>query len=352
MKLDCPGLTRERMASGAYRWRVRVKGRKSWKITLPIEPTHPEFLAHYHAARRGEKLETPAPFVEPKAMRGSVAWLVDAYQDAMPGLNLDPTTIKQRGYFLAQLRKEYGDYSMVMGSADVLKMRDARASTPGAADNFVKTVRAMYAWGKSRGFVKENPAVDVGKINRDGTGATPWTPADLLKFRDKHPQGTMAHLALTLFMFTACRRSEIIHLGAANEVQRDGVLWLDWQPSKAGAKRVRVPVLPPLKRALDAQVVRGLSTYLVTDYGRPFASPDAFANRFRKWCVAADLADRSAHGIRKAAGELLAEAGATEYQIMSVHGHSSPATSKVYTQGAERATLAGQAMKLLAGMDW
>lgn len=39
------------------------------------------------------------------------------------------------------------------------------------------------------------------------------TLEDLNQFRATHPPETMADLALTLFMFTACRISDIIHLG-------------------------------------------------------------------------------------------------------------------------------------------
>ncbi|MDP1669812.1 hypothetical protein [Phaeovulum sp.] len=60
----------------------------------------------------------------------------------------------------------------------------------------------------------------------------------------------------------------------------------------------------------------------------------------------------SSHGIRKAAGELLALQGASQYHIMAVHGHSSAKTSEVYTKGVERDRLAEQAMRMLEGMEW
>lgn len=352
MRLDMPGLFVEKMPSGNIRWRCRPKGDRTRKITLPCGPDHPAFLEHYHAARAGLSLDAPAPIEQPKVIRGSIAWLVGQYIDAMPGLGLDPKTIKQRTYFLRNLESDKGDHALDMPQSALVKIRDGMAQTPGAADNYIKTVRAMYSWAVARGYAKANPAAGLGKLIKVHEGATPWTVADLKQYRDRHAPGTMAHLALTLYMFTACRVSEIILLGPGNEKTVNGALWLDWQPSKAGASRVRIPVLPPLKRALEGRTVTGLTTYLVTEYGKPFASPAAFAGKFRKWCLAAGLADRSAHGIRKAAGELLAEAGATEYQIMSVHGHSSPATSKVYTQGAERARLASDAMSKLGNLDW
>lgn len=353
VKLDLPGLICEPLPSGNVKFRVRVIGNKAKRITLRLRPGDPDFLSEYTAARAG--LVAGQPFARqgpPPPVRGSVSWLAAAYESAMPGLGLDPATIKQRRHFLGQLRDQAGDYSADMPIAELVAMRDARSATPGAADNFVKTVRAMYRWGLDRGMVDHNPAAGVGRINRDMRGAVPWSVADLKQFREKHPPGTMPHLALTLFMFTACRISEAVKLGRENETDRAGITWLDWQPSKKGAKRVQIPILPPLARAIRGMTVLHPKAYLLTDYGRPFASSAAFGNKFRDWCKTAGLDDRSSHGIRKAAGEFLALQGATQYQIMAVHGHASARTSHVYTQGVERATLAGKAMDLLAGMDW
>ena len=179
----------------------------------------------------------------------------------------------------------------------------------------------------------------------------PWTIDDLRRYRDHHPPGTPAYLCLTLFMFTACRISDAVVLGRANEFKRNGVRTLKWQPSKKGSAPVEIPMLPPLYKATRTSVVQG-RTYLLTAHGRPFRSPDALGQKFRKWCREAGLEGRSSHGIRKAAGNLLAEEGCTQYQIMSVHGHTQAKTSEVYTKGVERWKLAAEAMRVLEAMDW
>jgi integrase len=127
---------------------------------------------------------------------------------------------------------------MAMPRSAVIGIRDGMSSTPGAADNMVKAIRALYAWGIENGHVSDNPPSNIAKINH-GTGAVPWSVDDLQKFRDRHPAGTMAHLALTLFMFSACRIGDAPFLGRSNELQRDGLIWLDWQPSKKGSTRHR-----------------------------------------------------------------------------------------------------------------
>jgi integrase/recombinase XerD len=49
--------------------------------------------------------------------------------------------------------------------------------------------------------------------------------------------------------------------------------------------------MPELQTALDAVPKEaragGVLTFLVNDYGKPFASAAAFGNKFADWCVAA-----------------------------------------------------------------
>lgn len=353
MKIDLPGLLRERMASGRYRYRVRVEGDKATRIPLAVGPEDRQFMEHYRAARAGVKLERAASPVEAATPR-TISWLTLLFEEAMQarvkaGL-LKANTAKQRAAFYARLRELYGQKSVDMPRKQVVKIRDDMMETPGAADNMVKAIRAMYAWALDQGHVSENPALEIGTINR-GKGAIPWTVDDMAKFKEKHPPGTTAHLALTLFMFTACRIDDVVKLGRDHEVMRDGINSLHWQPGKRGSSPVTVPILPPLARAIAAQKVVG-ATYLLTEHGKPFASGAAFGNKFRKWVADAGLTDRSAHGIRKAAGELMARAGATQYEITAVHGHVSAKTSEIYTKGYDRLRAAASAMSKMGDMDW
>lgn len=353
MKLDLPGLLKEKLPSGRYRYRVRVEGKKFLRIPLSIGPEDPRFLSHYNAARAGVRLG-PQSTAADAAPPSTLEWLTHSFELAMrarvkAGL-MHPGTLKQRAAFYARLRADYGNKDMAMPRSAVIRIRDGMIETPGAADNMVKAIRALYAWAVDQGHVAENPATGIGTINR-GVGATPWTIEDMRAFKTKHPPGTMAHLALTLFMFTACRIDDVVKLGCGNEVMRDGVASLQWRPGKRGSEWVTVPILPPLARAIAAQQAKG-PTYLLTELGKPFASGAAFGNRFRKWVADAGLTDRSPHGIRKAAGELMALEGASQYHIMAVHGHTQAKTSEIYTKGVDRTRLAAEAMRMLSTMDW
>jgi len=350
MRLHMPGLTRHKRPDGTWKYRVREDGNAARRVTLPCGPEHPEFQRCYAEARRGVTPKIEETDVLPR----SFAWLVKKYDRAMTekvaAKSMHPSTAQQRRAFYARLIPEHGDKHMAMPTRAVIDIRDRLAATPGAADNMVKALAALYRWAIDRGYVSDNPAKGVSRINK-GKGAVPWSVDDLRQYRERHPPGTMAHLALTLFMFTACRIGDAAVLGRAHERRDGAVTWLEWQPEKKGSTPVSVPILPPLADAIAAQKVVG-PTYLLTAHGKPFASKNALGNWFRDRVREAGLTDRSPHGIRKAAGELLALEGATQYHIMAVHGHTQARTSEVYTSGVNRKKLAAEAMAHLRGMEW
>lgn len=92
-------------------------------------------------------------------------------------------------------------------------------------------------------------------------------------------------------------------------------------------------------------------TYLTTAYGDPFSSSSSLDNRVRKWIAAAGLvgsdgkANRSQHGIRKGVAEMMAESGATEYELMAAFGWTEAKTAGVYTRKFQRRGAARSATK-------
>ncbi|SFG13813.1 hypothetical protein SAMN04488020_101281 [Palleronia marisminoris] len=72
-RVDFSGLMIERLPSGNTRCRVRMKGDKARKITLPVNPDHPDFADHYRAARAGERLSVTGVHGPD---RGTLGWLV------------------------------------------------------------------------------------------------------------------------------------------------------------------------------------------------------------------------------------------------------------------------------------
>ena len=361
MKINYPGLWAEPLPSGQVLYRVRMEGNTARKIRLHVAPDHPKFDEHYRAARAGIQLEPESTPVD-AAMRGSLDRLVLSFLES---LERDVThgqasilTLHQKRGLLNELRDmrdddgdRYGQCAMEIPQHHLIRIRDRMRDTPSKANNMMKAVRVMFKWACERGITASNPGIGIAPCREKAIGAVPWTVEDLRKYRAAHPPGTPAHLCLTLFMFTACRISDAVRLGRGNEFTRAGITGIGWQPKKKNARFVEIPMLPPLMTATRASTVQG-QTYLLTEHGRPFKSSEGLRQRLKKWCDSAGLENRSSHGIRKAAGALLAEEGCTVYEVMSVHGHASPKTSEIYTRGAERWKLAQSATARLAAMEW
>lgn len=354
LKVKYPGLLCEKLPSGATRYRVRVAGNKAKRIPLSVAPDHPQFSEIYHAARAGVKLE-PEASPEERAIRNSIGWLAAKYLSDMERQvkagTASPLTLKKRRGIMGVLTGRYADMAMDIPTGRLVELRDEYSDTPARADSIIEGIRGMYRWATEREICSVNPAIGIARIDSGRGGATPWTADDLKKYRDHHKPGTTPHLALTLFMFTACRISDAVRLGRDDETMVEGIRALSWQPTKKGSAHVTIPLLPPLYRATRAETVTG-KTYLLNYKGQPFSSPDSLGQMFRRWCREAGLENRSSHGIRKAAGHLLAQEGCSQYQIMTIHGHTQAKTSEVYTKGVERWRLAKDAMAALEGMDW
>jgi len=358
MRVNYPGLLIEKHRNGKPRYRVRVEGHKQKRIAIPVGPDDAEFANYYFAARAGAEW---TPTGKPDPARKSLDWLAKGYIEHLERLVkaklASPLTLKQRRSMMRRLCDyidddgRYGDLSMEAPQAAFVRIRDAWSATPAEADNLMKACRAMYAWAMERQEISHNPADGVAKIHRSRGGAKPWTADDLKKFKTKHQRGTPAHLWLTLQMFTACRIGDAIWLGRDSEVQRNGEVWLEWQPRKKGSAPVAIPMLPPLLTATRAAKVVG-AAYILNEHGKPFSSPESLRNRIQKWCKAAGIVGKSSHGVRKAVAELLAEAGCSQHQIMSIMAHSQAKTSEIYTKGAQRRALSGEAMQALASLDW
>lgn len=372
MRLNFPGLLKEPLPSGAVRYRVRVKGHKARRIRLHVDPDHPKFREHYEAARQGIEMEPEAPPDE-SHIRGSVGWLVakhieDMERQVAAGITSWRTLKKRRG-LLSQVSasvatdetlkrrgkspmvEDWSAYSIKVPPGRILALRDRLSDTPALADSTIEALRVMFRWAMDRGYTSSNPALGIPKIDRGKGGARPWTTGDLRKFRERHHPGTTPYLGLTLLMFTACRIGDARLLGRDNEFTRNGVRGLGWQPEKRGSAYVEIPIVEPLARALrDAPV--GAATYLVGKLGKPFSSGDTMSQTFKRWCHEADVPHLSAHGVRKATGDLLAHAGCSQYQIMAIHGHTQAKTSEIYTKGVQRWRLASDAVAAMRGIEW
>lgn len=279
---------------------------------------------------------------------GSLEWLVNQWKQSADWLLSSPATQRQRENILDRVLADNGTVSFSKITAEhVRKGRDKRIKTPAAANNFIKTLRALFRWASDPAVkhAKSNPAQEVKLIPLTGEGHTPWTREDVQRFRDHWPLGTMPRLALEIYLWTGLRRGDAARLGRQHI--RDGVISMRTEKRgrhKAEGVQLDLPVLPPLREAIDAMPVQGL-TLITGKSGRPLVK-ETLGNLFAEWCADAGV-DARAHGIRKLAASMAAESGATEKELQAWFGWITNTQSRLYTERADRARLAKSAAEKL-----
>lgn len=341
--LNLKYLLRDVDRHGNERVYVRRNGRK---VRIRETETIEGFMAAYRAAletsskRAGAKPTLAAP--------ASLRWLVQSYYQTPEFMGLHETTRKKRRAILEGICLEHGTkpFARLEMSHVRIHIRDPKAATPEAANGRVKALRQVFKWAVDVGYTANNPAQGVpmlAPVNPDGFHT--WTRAEVEKYMNRHPSGTKARLAMALFLYTGVRISDAVQLGP--QMERNGDLhFVEAKNRDNKPKHREIPILPPLRSEMDANP-SGHLAYIVTEYGRPYASPKAFANWFKRQCVAAGLPHCTAHGLRKAGATFAAEQGATEHQLMAIFGWNSPKQAARYTESVDRKKLVSEAMHLI-----
>jgi integrase len=357
---DFKYLFRDKDRRGNWRVYARVARRK---IRIREPEGTPAFAAAYAvavealkaggAAPRGKEIDRAAP--------GSLGWLAAEYfasakfkamaarspksaktrRGVIEGCLREPLTVGGKMIMRDCPYKRFDATHMMM-----LRDRKAKADLPGAANNRLKYFSSFFGWAieaKKYGL-GVNPVRDAKAIQYATGGFHTWTRDDVAAYEKRHPLGTKARLAMALLLYLGARRQDMIRLGPKNK--HGGVM--SYVPKKTTYKRVEEshkPILPPLADALAATPT-GINTFLVNDYGKPFADA-GMGNKMREWCDQAGLPECTAHGLKKIAATLCAEAGATDRQMMALFDWTSERQANTYTEAASRRRMAAEAGKIL-----
>jgi site-specific recombinase XerD len=304
-----------------------------------------------------------------KIRRGSFGWLTENYLSRAP--MADSTRAQKRRVLTA-----IGDETCLSKSGTPLRhmnyngltrkhialLRDQKRDKVEAANHRVKALSALFVWAINEEFMTENPASSVKKFKGNAGGHHTWTDMELEQFEERHPKGTKARLAYTIFRYTGLRISDVARFGKQHLYWRN--ITVDDETGdtekvqffriktfkETGAKEpvwIDMPVLPPLAEAL-AEADSDHLTFLISDHGKPF-SVKGLGNRMRKWYDEAGLKHCSSHGIRKADAVIAAESGATANQLLSMFGWVNIKQAQRYTRAANRRKLAETGVHSLLG---
>lgn len=337
-----PNVTREKTRHGRFATYYRVG--KGPRTRLPDFGSE-GFDEAYQAALRGNPV---GPIVRgAKAMReGTLSWLVTEYKKSLHYRSLDADTQRRRDRFFDQMCLKSGDRLITqITEQTIVDAREKRTGGRGfSANNFLKAIKPMFAYAKTRGWVEADPARHVDYVKAIKGTRLPWTIEDVQKYEERHPVGTMANLAMKILLFTGFRRGDAVLFGRQHI--REGIV--HFRPGKTESSSgvtVTFTALPPLVEAIAATETGDL-TFLLTEHGRPFTTGNSFGNWFQARCIEAKIAPR-AHGLRKLGPSLAADAGATSHELMAMWGWTTLAQAELYTRAADRKRLGKSAASRL-----
>ncbi|WP_299648537.1 tyrosine-type recombinase/integrase [uncultured Jannaschia sp.] len=319
-------------------------------IYLPGPWGSDEFRTGYHAAEdAAEKgVAAPAPL---RAEAGTIGHAIESYlaSEAFAKTRakggLADSTKRGKRLRLDRIRGNYAEAKLASIEAGHVERMMARYDGPAAANRFKKDIAQIFDWAaKHHGFKGPNPARLAKSQRMRKGGHHSWTDDEIEAFRDKHPSGTKARLALELLLNTGAARVDAVKLGPRNI--RAGLIVYERQKTEDQAEdviEVPIPILPELANELALAGTKAMTFLNHGTVGKPYL-PETFGNLFRDWCVQAGVPGR-AHGLRKAGARMLAEADGTEMEVAAILGHANTREASRYCAAAKRTKLAASGMR-------
>jgi integrase len=334
------------------RWRdrhgkIRIYGRpnrKGPRIPLPNIGTE-EFKEAYAKMLAGQLAPARKANAAPaKPAPGTIAALIISYRRSASYVGLRDTTRAGYASRIEVLMKEHGHRTVGGLSREriITGILQPYADRPGAALSILKMLRILIRHAINLGWLKHDPALGIKrpKIKRIRS----WTDGEIETYRARWPLGTRQRTAFELFLNTGQRRSDVVRM-AWSHITAESKITVVQQ--KTG-RRLLIPLHRDLLTTLAAADHAHISI-LTTMYRKPF-TVDGFSQWMRDAITRAGLSiDCQPHGLRKATGRRLAEAGATAKMIMSILGHTTLSEAERYTEEADQAALAEDAVIKLEG---
>jgi site-specific recombinase XerD len=215
----------------------------------------------------------------------------------------------------------------------------AHDCSPATVARTLAALRALYRYRRERGHIPQNPAELLSTPKRGSYLPRVLRSGEVGALLDSIPADSLlARRDRALFELAyACglRAEELVTLLLA-DVDYDGERL---RVEGKGSKTRLVPVGEPAMRALDdylqnarpALSVERTDVVFLSKSGRPLHTSDV-RRRLRRWGTRAGIADLYPHALRHSFATHLLDGGADLRSIQELLGHSSIATTQVYTR--------------------
>lgn len=313
------------LPSGNYRVRIMIDG-KSHSI---VKSTPEQCIAEYIALKHG--------IVEAKATatKQSLSKAIDNYIDARKNI-LSPATV--RGYRTIQKHRFPG--LMIQDVSSITADQCQRAVNLEAKTVSAKTL--ANSWGFVSSVISDATGHSLSvRLPQIIPAERPWlTPEQIPEFV-KAVKGDVAEIP-ALLALSSLRRSEIVGLRWSDVDLAKGVIHVNGATvlgednkyvrkaeTKNSTSRRTVPIIPPLREALNAVAHPG--EMVVT------CCPATIMNRINKVCRDTGLPEVGVHGLRHSFASLAYHLGWPEKVAMEIGGWADDRTMhKIYTHVSQK----------------
>lgn len=313
------------LPSGNYRVRIMIDG-KSHSI---VKSTPEQCIAEYIALKHG--------IVEAKATatKQSLSKAIDNYIDARKNI-LSPATV--RGYRTIQKHRFPG--LMIQDVSSITADQCQRAVNLEAKTVSAKTL--ANSWGFVSSVISDATGHSLSvRLPQIIPAERPWlTPEQIPEFV-KAVKGDVAEIP-ALLALSSLRRSEIVGLRWSDVDLAKGVIHVNGATvlgednkyvrkaeTKNSTSRRTVPIIPPLREALNAVAHPGEMVVA--------CCPATIMNRINKVCRDTGLPEVGVHGLRHSFASLAYHLGWPEKVAMEIGGWADDRTMhKIYTHVSQK----------------
>lgn len=311
---------------GNYVWYFRKGNGKRTRIDEKYGTK--EFNEKYEALLAGK----PIPGKEKEAV-GTIAWMIDQYRNSGAFKELAASTRRQRETYLRQMELAIGkEQYKGFKRADMQASVDKRRSRPSDANKFIKAMKHLFKWAEVALNHEVNPTNGITKVKDKTDGFPPWEPEHVQQFREYWAISTKERMVMEMFLWWGLRVSDMVRLGKQHF--KNGIGGITAQKNDVF---IPLSMTDYLQHVID-NTPTGDLTFIITEYGRP-RSVKGLGMWFSRAASSAGLQGLSAHGLRKTAATLLAEASGTESELKAAFGWTSNYESSRYTKKAKRKKL-------------
>lgn len=280
------------------------KGRRIWS-PLPA-PSSKSFATAYAGAmgQRTRRANVPSAL--------TVKRLIHLFETSPHFKSRSAATQRIYSRYLETFASAFADDAPATGiiRSDMVLLLDTMASTPGASNMVLASVRSCYSWARKRGHVEIDPCRDIDPLELGEH--EPW-PQEAL---DAALASTDARVRLSahLLYYTAQRIGDVAKMR-----------WTDITGERIMVRQQKTGILLdiPFHRELRDELAkhpRSLSTIIPGVKGKPL-SVTVIRDALQKFC--ADLGHKVVpHGLRKNAVNALLEQGCSAAEAAALSGQS------------------------------